>query len=253
MPQIEKAVEQAKWVDKAKIQQRKFPGLLRSLTETSKIASEQLLNRDFERHFTEECKTLRAPAVTLQFPGRQGQVTRKKAVASGEHRPSDVLSEGFGSGIMGERLANGNVALALLANTVATGAALVALILTFGPISGAHLNPVVTIADAIEGSIRWPETPAYICAQIVGAIGGATTAHFMFGLPLFRFRVMSKRLGQVFSEFVATFGLAFRHLGLFPASIQRCPICCRRIHHSRLLVHRIYIVRESCRHDCAMS
>jgi recombinational DNA repair ATPase RecF len=94
MPQIEKAVEQAKWVDKAKIQQRKFQGLLRSLTDTSKVASEQLLNRDFERHFNEECKTLRAPAVTLQFPGRQGQVTRKKAVASGEHRPSDVLSEG---------------------------------------------------------------------------------------------------------------------------------------------------------------
>jgi energy-coupling factor transporter ATP-binding protein EcfA2 len=94
MPQIEKAIEQAKWVDKAKIQQRKFQGLLRSLTETSKVASEQLLNRDFERHFNEECKTLRAPTVTLQFPGRQGQVTRKKAVASGEHRPSDVLSEG---------------------------------------------------------------------------------------------------------------------------------------------------------------
>jgi energy-coupling factor transporter ATP-binding protein EcfA2 len=94
MPQIEKAVEQAKWVDKAKIQQRKFQGLLRSLTETSKVASEQLLNRDFERHFNEECKTLRAPVVTLQFPGRQGQVTRKKAVARGEHRPSDVLSEG---------------------------------------------------------------------------------------------------------------------------------------------------------------
>ena len=93
-PQIEKAVEQAKWVDKAKIQQRRFQGLLRSLTETSKVASEQLLNRDFERHFNEECKTLRAPVVTLQFPGRQGQVTRKKAVATGEHRPSDVLSEG---------------------------------------------------------------------------------------------------------------------------------------------------------------
>jgi len=94
MPQIEKAVEQAKWVDKAKIQQRKFQGLLRSLTDTSKIASEQLLNRDFEKYFNEECRALRAPAVTLQFPGRQGQVTRKKAVAGGEHRPSDVLSEG---------------------------------------------------------------------------------------------------------------------------------------------------------------
>lgn len=94
MPQIEKAVERAKWVDKAKILQRKFQGLLRSLTDTSKIASEQLLNRDFEKHFNEECKALRAPVVTLQFPGRQGQVSRKKAVAGGEHRPSDVLSEG---------------------------------------------------------------------------------------------------------------------------------------------------------------
>jgi hypothetical protein len=94
MPHIESMVEQAKWVDKAKIQERKFQGLLRSLTETSKLASEQLLNRDFERHFVDECKVLRAPAVTLQFPGRQGQVTRKKAVASGEYRPSDVLSEG---------------------------------------------------------------------------------------------------------------------------------------------------------------
>ncbi len=94
LPQIDKAVDQAKWVDKAKIQQRKFQAMLRSLTETSKLASEQLLNKDFERHFTDECKALRAPAVTLQFPGRQGQVTRKKAVAGGEHRPSDVLSEG---------------------------------------------------------------------------------------------------------------------------------------------------------------
>jgi recombinational DNA repair ATPase RecF len=94
MSQVETAVEEAKWVDIAKIQQRRFQGLLRSLTDTSKVASEQLLNRDFERHFIEECKTLRAPTVTLLFPGRQGQVTRKKSVAGGEHRPSDVLSEG---------------------------------------------------------------------------------------------------------------------------------------------------------------
>ncbi len=93
IPEIEKIVEQAKWVDKAKIQQRKFQGLLRSLTDASKAASEQLLNRDFERRFAEECQQLRAPKVMLQFPGRQGQVTRKKAVAT-DHRPSDVLSEG---------------------------------------------------------------------------------------------------------------------------------------------------------------
>ena len=93
LPEIEKFVEDAKWVDKAKIQQQKFQGLLRSITESSKAASEELLNRDFERHFDDECKRLRAPAVTLQFPGRQGQVTRKKAVAIG-HKPSETLSEG---------------------------------------------------------------------------------------------------------------------------------------------------------------
>ena len=114
----------------------------------------------------------------------------------------------IGSGIMGERLAGGNVALALLANTVATGAALVALILTFGPISGAHLNPAVTIADAIEGGISWPESPAYICAQIAGGVGGAITAHSMFGLPLISLsRHTRTGWALVFSEFVATFGL----------------------------------------------
>jgi glycerol uptake facilitator-like aquaporin len=127
---------------------------------------------------------------------------------------AEFLGTGFlvaavvGSGIMGERLANGNVALALLANTVATGAALVALILTFGPISGAHLNPAVTIADAMEDGIRWSETPAYICAQIVGGIGGAMIAHLMFGLPLLSLSHHGRSgSAQVFSEFVATFGL----------------------------------------------
>jgi glycerol uptake facilitator-like aquaporin len=113
-----------------------------------------------------------------------------------------------GSGIMGERLAGGNVALALLANTVATGAALVALILTFGPISGAHLNPAVTIADAMGGGIPWAETPGYIGAQIAGGIGGAIAAHAMFGLPLVSLSRHSRSgAAQVFSEFVATFGL----------------------------------------------
>jgi glycerol uptake facilitator-like aquaporin len=127
---------------------------------------------------------------------------------------AEFLGTGFlvaavvGSGIMGERLANGNVALALLANTVATGAALVALILAFGPISGAHLNPAVTIADAMEGGIPWSETPAYVCAQVVGGIGGAITAHLMFGLPVISLsRHTRSGSAQVFSEFVATFGL----------------------------------------------
>ena len=119
-----------------------------------------------------------------------------------------LLMAVVGSGIMAERLAGGNVALALLANSVATGAALVALILALGPISGAHLNPVVTLADAIEGGIAWREVPAYMAAQIMGAFGGVAAAHGMFGLPLF-FVSHHARGGPalLWSEFIATFGL----------------------------------------------
>ena len=113
-----------------------------------------------------------------------------------------------GSGIMAERLSGGNSALALLANTIATGAALVALILTFGPISGAHLNPAVTVADALEGGVPWSEAAQYICVQILGGIAGTGTAHLMFGLTIIS---LSQHIrsgpAQVFSEFVATFGL----------------------------------------------
>jgi glycerol uptake facilitator-like aquaporin len=92
-----------------------------------------------------------------------------------------------GSGIMAERLAGGNVALALLANTIATGSALAALILAFGKISGAHLNPAVTIADAIEASIAWREVPAYLTAQCTGGVVGVAIANLMFGEALFSF------------------------------------------------------------------
>src|ERR1041384_5542592 len=83
-----------------------------------------------------------------------------------------LLAAVVGSGIMGERLAAGNVALALLANTLATGAALVALILTFGPVSGAHFNPAVTVCDASQGGIQWSDVPSYVAAQLAGAIVG---------------------------------------------------------------------------------
>jgi glycerol uptake facilitator-like aquaporin len=119
-----------------------------------------------------------------------------------------LLASIVGSGIMGERLAGGNVAVALLANTVATGAALVALILTFGPISGAHLNPAVTLADASQHGIAWREVPWYVLAQVAGAFVGVASANVMFGEPIF-FASRHARNGsaQVFSEFVATFGL----------------------------------------------
>src|SRR5579864_7114128 len=102
---------------------------------------------------------------------------------------AEFLGTGFlvaavvGSGIMAERLANGNVALALLANTIATGAALVTLILTFGPISGAHFNPAVSIADAMEGGLTRRDLGGYIAVQVLGGIAGAVAAHAMFGLP----------------------------------------------------------------------
>lgn len=119
-----------------------------------------------------------------------------------------LLATVVGSGIMGERLACGNTAIALLANAIATGAGLVALILTFGMISGAHFNPAVTLADATQGGISWRDVPGYITAQILGAFTGVAVVHIMFEHPVF-FASRHMRLGnaQLLSEFVATFGL----------------------------------------------
>jgi glycerol uptake facilitator-like aquaporin len=115
-----------------------------------------------------------------------------------------LLATIVGSGIMGERLAGGNTALALLANTIATGAGLAALILTFGPVSGAHFNPAVTLVSGVS----WRDAPVYAVAQIAGAFAGVAAAHLMFGLPVF-FASTKARAGgaQIFCEFVATFGL----------------------------------------------
>ena len=119
-----------------------------------------------------------------------------------------LLAIVIGSGIMGERLAGGNVAIALLANTMATGTGLVALILAFGPLSGAHFNPAVSLAEAAQGRLAWREAPLYVLAQISGAFAGVAVAHLMFGEPLF-FASHQNRAGgaQMWSEFVATFGL----------------------------------------------
>ena len=119
-----------------------------------------------------------------------------------------LLCAVVGSGIMAERLAAGNIALALLANTFATGAALAALILTFGPISGAHMNPAVTLTAATEKAMPWREAFAYIAAQIAGAFAGVAAAHLMFGSPVFSAsRHVRSGGAQMFSEFIATFGL----------------------------------------------
>jgi glycerol uptake facilitator-like aquaporin len=119
-----------------------------------------------------------------------------------------LLAAVVGSGIMGEKLAGGNIAIALLANTLATGTALMTLIFVFGPISGAHFNPAVTLADASQGGISWSDAAAYIAAQILGAFVGVGAAHLMFGEALIQ---VSQHVraggGQLFSEFIATFGL----------------------------------------------
>jgi glycerol uptake facilitator-like aquaporin len=125
-----------------------------------------------------------------------------------------LLTAIVGSGIMGERLAGGNIAIALLANTIATGATLVALILTFGPVSGAHLNPAVTLASASRGGLAWGDVPAYVSAQIAGAFMGVAVAHLMFGEPWFRASHHARSgAPQLLSEFVATFGLLSVILG----------------------------------------
>src|SRR5579863_4713899 len=119
-----------------------------------------------------------------------------------------LLMAVVGSGIMAERLAGGNVALALLANSIATGAALVALILALGPVSGAHFNPVVTLAEAIQGNVPWGGVPVYAVAQVAGAFAGVAAAHLMFGLPLFSASHHARSgAALLWSEFIATFGL----------------------------------------------
>jgi len=119
-----------------------------------------------------------------------------------------LLAAIAGSGIMGERLSEGNVAIALLANSVATGAVLVALLLAFGELSGAHFNPVVTLSGAVRRAFPWRETPAYIAAQVTGAFSGVALANSMFGLPLF-FASHHARTGwpMWIAEVVATAGL----------------------------------------------
>lgn len=136
-----------------------------------------------------------------------------------------LLAAVVGSGIMGERLAGGNVAIALLANAIATGSTLVALILTFGPISGAHFNPAVTIADASQRGLSWRDVPLYITAQLIGAVVGVLAAHLMFGEQLFQFSHHVRAGGaQLFSEFVATFGLLAVIWGCSRASSEFVPL-----------------------------
>lgn len=135
-------------------------------------------------------------------------MTNLRAIAAEAIGTLLLVAAVVGSGIMGERLAGGNAAIALLANSIATGAVLVTLIFTFAPISGAHFNPAVTLASAIEGTFAWRRVAGYIAAQIGGAICGVFVAHAMFELPLVTISHHARAgAAQCFSEFVATFGL----------------------------------------------
>lgn len=131
----------------------------------------------------------------------------------------------IGSGVMAERLAQGNTAVALLANAIATGAVLFVLISIFGPISGAHFNPVVSVAFAIRGELPWQLTQGYIVAQIVGACLGAVLAHAMFALPLLQVSAHPRDgMSQVLAEVVATFGLLLTIFGFLRFRPQETPV-----------------------------
>lgn len=141
-------------------------------------------------------------------PGGMTSPDLPRRIASEALGTAFLLATVVGSGIMGERLAGGNVAIALLANALATAAVLYVLIEWFGPISGAHFNPLVTMAMAARGDLNWPLVPAYVVVQIVGAIAGVAMADLMFELPVFAWSQHVRfGPGQWLSEFVATFGL----------------------------------------------
>ena len=162
-----------------------------------------------------------------------------------------LLATVVGSGIMGAQLSGGNIALALLGNTLATGAMLVVLILIFGPISGAHFNPVVTLVFALRKELQWLTALAYMPVQMFGAIAGVYAAHLMFAEPVLQ---ISSKLrdgpAQAFSEFIATSGLIATILGTQRFRAETTPIRCWPLYHRRLLVHRLNVLRKSSCHCC---
>jgi glycerol uptake facilitator-like aquaporin len=125
-----------------------------------------------------------------------------------------LLATVVGSGIMAQKLSGGNLALALLGNTLPTGAILVVLILIFGPVSGAHFNPIVSLAFALRGELFWTDAAAYVAAQLIAGIVGVFTAHLMFELPLWQIAATARSgWGQWLAEFIAAFGLMLTIFG----------------------------------------
>src|SRR5262245_16807341 len=150
----------------------------------------------------------RSPPRPVAAAPRMAPTSLARRVAAEAVGTAAILTAVVGSGIMGERLSGGNAALALLANSLATGAALAAILLALGSVSGAHLNPAVTLVEATRRAFRWAEAPFYVAAQISGAFAGVAAAHLMFGEPLFAASQHARSgLSQGFAELVATFGL----------------------------------------------
>jgi glycerol uptake facilitator-like aquaporin len=151
----------------------------------------------------------------------QNTVSLPRRIAAEGLGTAFLLATVVGSGIMGERLAGGNVALALLGNTLPTGAILVVLILIFGPLSGAHFNPAVSVAFALRGELPWRTLAAYVLVQITAAILGVWAAHLMFDLPVLQVSTKFRfGPGQWFAEFIATFGLLLTIFGC----VARAPL-----------------------------
>lgn len=125
-----------------------------------------------------------------------------------------LLAAVVGSGVMAQKLAGGNIAIALLGNSIPTGAMLVVLILVFGPFSGAHMNPAVSVAMAVRAALPWQDVPAYVAAQVAGGVLGVLAAHGMFELPLLQLAsTIRAGSGQWFAEAVAIFGLLLTIIG----------------------------------------
>jgi len=164
-----------------------------------------------------------------------------------------LLSAVVGSGIMGERLSGGNVAIALLANTIATAATLAALILTFGPISGAHFNPAVTLADALDRATGWSVTAAYVCAQMLGALAGvAAVQSYVRRTAFLRVPTRPGRRSTVVQRVRRHVRPDLGHLGLCSTQAGSCAVRRRSLHRGCILVHRVHLVCQSRRHAGAL-
>jgi len=163
-------------------------------------------------------------ALALEMPAREAAKSLARPMAAEGVGTALLLAIVVGSGIMADRLAPAQPAVALLANGLATAGGLIVLILAFGPLSGAHFNPVVTLVEARRGALPWPSVPGYLAAQIAGAFGGVLLAHGMFEVPLVEVSHHARAGGAQFaSEIVATFGLVLTILAVSRARAAATP------------------------------